>query len=270
MEIISNYLKKINQSADIKTLLDVEKLIKNHLSKLTFCNIPVLLGKEISLDIANIYEKMVVKKEGGYCFEHNKLIYETLLSLGFEVKPLFGRVLHNAKADVPRTHRITLLTYQNEKYLVDVGFGPLTPNQPIKFGSTSTKTTLNASYVIHQKDQETYELQMVLKNGLYTLYSFDLYNYNEMDYEVGNFYSYKHRDAFFVNNLIVSKILEDKTQYLWNNTYHEVFPEQKKERVVKSLDEFADILKSEFAYPINDADIEFLFEKFVKQDNVNG
>ncbi|MFT5662057.1 MAG: N-hydroxyarylamine O-acetyltransferase [Sulfurimonas sp.] len=264
MQLINNYLKTINSTLEVKNLSDIDRLIKKHIEKLPFCNIPILLNRDIILDLASITEKMLHNKEGGYCFEHNKLIYEALLFLGFDVTPLFGRVLNNQKIDVPKTHRITLLTYEDERYIIDVGFGSMSPNQAIKFGSIATKTILDTSYIIKQTDPETFELQTISNDKYFTLYSFDFHNCNEMDFEVGNFYSSKNKNAVFVNNLLLSTISDNKILSLRNNTYHKIFSDYRKEIVVESLDEFRDILKCDFKYPINGEDSKYLFEKFIK------
>lgn len=264
MQLIKNYLNTINDNQNVKTLSDITLLIKNHIEKLYFCNIPILLKQDISLDLLKITEKMIENKEGGYCFEHNKLMYETLLFLGFDVKALFARVLNNQKIDAPKTHRTTLLTYENEKYIVDVGFGFMSPNQPIKFSPIPTKTTFNQSYLIKEIDEETLELQIVLDDSSYSLYSFDFHNYNEMDFEVGNFYSHKNKNANFVKNLVLSTITDTHIRSLRNNTYYKIYPNTEKERKIKDLKEFSNILKSDFKYPIDDKDIKYLFEKFVK------
>lgn len=263
MELIKNYLNAININ-DVKNLSDITTLIKNHIEKLYFCNIPVLLNKDISLDLLEITKKMIDNKEGGYCFEHNKIMYETLLFLGFDVKPLFARVLNNQKIDVAKTHRTTLLTYENEKYIIDVGFGFLSPNQPIKFAPLPTKSTLNRSYIIKKIDEEIFELQIVLNDGFYTLYSFDFHNCNEMDFEVSNFYSHKHKNANFVKNLVLSTITDNEILSLRNNSYHKIYSNSKMESIIKNLDEFSHILKSDFNYQIDDKDIKYLFENFVK------
>lgn len=264
MEIITNYLNALTSTTEIKSLDDINTLIQKHIEELTFCNIQILLHKDVSLDLTNVVEKMITKKEGGYCFEHNKLIYETLLFLGFNVRPLFARVLNNKEIDVPKTHRMTLLTYQNENYLIDVGFGFMSPGEALKFGEVPTVTTLNTSYIIQQVSEEIFELKIILDNGFYTLYSFDLAVYNEMDFEVGNFYSSQHKDANFVKNLVLSKISTNEVCSLRNNIYYKIYTNEKKETIINTLEKFTYILKSEFDYPIEDKDIQYLFEKFVK------
>jgi len=85
-----------------------------------------------------------------------------------------------------------------------------------------------------------------------------------MDFEVGNFYSYKHKNANFVKNLVLSSISESGICSLRNNTYHKIFPNAKTEYIIETLEEFSHILKSDFNYPIEDNDINYLFDNYVK------
>lgn len=263
MQLIKNYLNTLINTIEIKDLSGINTLIQRHLEQLPFCNIPILLNKNVSLELTDIEQKILIDGEGGYCFEHNKLMYEALLYLGFNVKPLFGRVLNNQSIEAARTHRMTLLTYENEQYLIDVGFGFMSPGKAIKFTSTPT-TTFNRQYMIQQLNEEIFALQIILENSVYTLYTFDFSVCNEVDFEVSNFYSFKHKNANFVKNLVLSKISNVEVRSLRNNTYHKIYENKKEETIIDTLDEFTNILKSEFNYPINAKSIEYLFKKFVK------
>lgn len=264
MKAIDRYFKSIGIKNELKDIFDVNRLIKKHLQSLYFCNIPVLLDEEISLDLDDIVNKMVDQKKGGYCFEHNKLIYEALHYSGFEVKALFARVLNNQNIDVPKTHRFTLLTYKGEKYVIDAGFSFMSPNSAIKFASTPTKTIFQRDYIVKKVDANNFELAMVRQNGLYSLYSFDLEEYNEKDFERGHLYSSRHKNANFVNNLVLSKITDAKIQSLKNNTYHQIFKESKEEKIITNQEELSTILRDELDYSISDENLKYLFDTFVK------
>ena len=108
----NDYFNKLKIKPTKLTLKLVKKIQQKHLETFSFNNIAVLLNKPISLDIDDILEKIVTKNLGGYCFEHNKLLHDALLSLGFDVRISVARVLNNAKVDSPKTHRITLLKFK--------------------------------------------------------------------------------------------------------------------------------------------------------------
>lgn len=54
-----------------------------------------------------------------------------LEALGFEVTLYLARVIYNRDIHPGLTHRITLVHLDGERYLVDVGFGPLGPDLPV-------------------------------------------------------------------------------------------------------------------------------------------
>ena len=263
MNPIKHYLESLGILNGLKDLNDIKKLIKAHLSTFPFTSISVLLERELSLELQDLVNKIVDRREGGYCFEHNKLIYEALLYYGFDVKPLFARVLNNQNIVSAKTHRSTLLTINNEAYIVDVGFSFLSPSMPIKFGSEPTVSDLGTLYIINKADDDTFLLEIIQEDELYTLYSFDMHNYNEMDFEVGHFYSYKHPKANFVNNLVISRILDDKILSLRNNTYHIIDADAKEEITIKTYLQLKTILESDFDYHVKDDDLKYLYEKFV-------
>jgi len=263
MQVIEHYLKNIGVENKPKNITDISSIIKKHLRALCFCNIPVLLNEEISLEIESIVEKMLQQKKGGYCFEHNKLLYEALKYFGFEVEAPFARVLNNQNIDVPKTHRFTLLTLGGERYIVDAGFSFMSPISAIKFGDAPTKTVFGRDYIVKELDKNNFELALISKEGLYTLYSFDLTKHNERDFEMGHFYSSKHKDAVFVNNLVLSRITDTKIYSLKNNSYHEISKANTEEITIKTQEQFSVILRDIFEYDISDKNIKYLFDKFI-------
>lgn len=265
MQAIERYLKSIGVEKKPNSISDINNLIKKHLQSLYFCNIPILLGQEISLELKAIVRKMIKQKKGGYCFEHNKLLYEALKYFGFEVEAPFARVLNNQNIDVAKTHRFTILNFKGEIYIIDAGFSFMSPSSAIKFGDTPTKTIFGRDYIIKELDANNFELTMIRKDELYILYSFDLAKYNEDDFEMGHFYSSKHKDANFVNNLVLSKITDAKICSLKNNSYHEISKEIKKEVIIKTQKEFTSVLRDKFKYNISDKDVKYLFDRFINK-----
>jgi len=265
---ISDYLVALKIEKPVTTLEDVKALIRRCIAAFPFTSIPVLLKEELSLDLTQIVEKIVTRRRGGYCFEHNKLMYEVLRASGFEVKALFGRVLLNRDITVPKTHRSTLLTYEDERYLVDVGFGYDSPSMPIKFGPIPTTTHLGKSYRIKAYEDDHFAFQTTVDDEPYTLYSFDLHDYNEADFEMGHFYSHKHPKAVFVNNLVISVILEDEIRTLVNNKYQKISATGSKKMIIDSPEFLKSVLEKEFDYPLRADEVQYLYENFVKNSPV--
>lgn len=80
-------------------------------------------GGKPRLETELIFEKVVERELGGYCFELNKLFEELLASLGFEVRPALSRAVRGRGGRMPINHR-GIIAYADEGACsVDVGFG---------------------------------------------------------------------------------------------------------------------------------------------------
>lgn len=251
-QIVNNYLKALAFDNNIKTLENITKLIQAHVNTFAFSSLKVLLKEEISLELQDIYESLIIKKRGGYCFEHNKLFFEVLKTLGFDVEFYLARVVNNTNNEVPQTHRFTLLNYQKQRYLIDVGIGFRSPTVPIKFGG-ATPTPLGITYSINTFDDNTYALQTV-NDKVFTVTHFDLNPCLEADFEMGHFYSHKNPCAVFVNNLVISLITKNEIRSLRNGDYFRICKDKEEKIVISTLEEFENILQ-------NELNVQFTFEE---------
>lgn len=256
-----SYFKNLDIQPENPSLQLVGELQKKHLASFSFNNIAVLLGQPISLDISDIVNKIVIETAGGYCFEHNRLMHDVLEFLGFNVRCLIARVINNQDIDSPKTHRITLLKWQGDDYLVDVGFGANCLTFPIKIGQFNEADVKNQNFRIVLNQHQDYQLEIFTKAGYYSLYTFDLNRYTEADCLVGNFYSCQHPNAVFVNNLVVSRILPDKILSLKNNVYHRIGVNDTEIININDHCQLQAIIKKDFNIEIGTSECEFIFQK---------
>lgn len=91
-------------------------------------------GKVPSLESSDVYEKIVIRKRGGYCFELNKLFYELLKASGFQAIPVGVRILWKKEKLPPMLHRATLVTLGSDMYYCDIGYGGPGPKTSGKTG----------------------------------------------------------------------------------------------------------------------------------------
>ena len=73
-------------------------IIERHSAAIPFENLNPLLGLPVALDLPSVAEKLVAQGRGGYCFEHNRLLWAALEALGFAVSGLAARVVWNMPA----------------------------------------------------------------------------------------------------------------------------------------------------------------------------
>jgi N-hydroxyarylamine O-acetyltransferase len=123
---IKQYLERINYVGPINTSLDVlSNLQFMHLMNVPFENLDI--QNHIKIDLGNLYDKIVVRRRGGFCYELNGLFYQLLKEIGFNIKIVSARVYNGQKGYSPEfDHMALIVALDDAKYLVDVGFGEFT------------------------------------------------------------------------------------------------------------------------------------------------
>lgn len=263
-EIVENYLKALGFDKPIVNIEDITKLIQAHLSTFSFSSGKVLLKNEISLELSDIYKSIVKQKRGGYCFEHNKLFYEVLKELRFDVTFHLARVVNNTSNEVPQTHRFTILSFEGEKYIVDVGVGFHSPCVPVKFGKEISNAQLNIGYKIETYEDNTLGLVKIEDNEPYQVTQFNINSCYEADFEMGHFYSHKHPAAIFINNFVVSLILPNEIRSLRNGNYFKIFEHGVEVIPINSVKALKAILENDLNTYFEDEEIRYLYVHYVK------
>jgi len=94
-----------------------------HLLAVPFENLSIHWGEPIVLDDEALFEKIVVRRRGGFCYELNGLFAALLRALGFEVAMFSAGVMGAGGNYSPEFDHMALLVTAGERWLVDVGFG---------------------------------------------------------------------------------------------------------------------------------------------------
>lgn len=262
-QLSQRYLTDLGLQSTPLDINFLQNLQSKHIAQYNFNNLAVVLGEDMPLDVPTLFNKIVEKRRGGYCFEHNKLVFYVLADLQIDVRLLLARVVHNQDIDVPRTHRLTLLNFQGEDYIVDVGFGHLGARYPVKLDMGTEQNQGDNCYRIIENPQGEYHYQVFKNDDYFTLYIFDLNEYTEADCLLGHFYSHRHPDAVFVNNLVVCRKFSNGIRSLRNGHFHQIKNGKTQITDVTSAKILHRILTQEFDLEINIASSEFLFNKFI-------
>lgn len=122
---IDAYLARIGADRPAEPSADaLRDLQVAHLLSVPFENLDIVLGRPISLDLESVFEKVVARRRGGYCYELNGLFAWLLEALGFSVRRLSARTVAGFDGEVgPEFDHLVLLVGLDEPWLVDVGFG---------------------------------------------------------------------------------------------------------------------------------------------------
>jgi N-hydroxyarylamine O-acetyltransferase len=125
-DIVAAYVQRIGVARP--AALDaaaLRVLHRAHQVAVPFENLSIHLAEPISLDEADLADKVVRRRRGGFCYELNGLFALLLEALGAEVTRLAARVYGDRWASPPFDH-LTLavrLPDGTGPWLVDVGFG---------------------------------------------------------------------------------------------------------------------------------------------------
>jgi len=136
---IGDYLRRIGFEGEAKAdFATLEQLQYRHFLTVPYENLDILRNVPLSLEIGDIYNKIVVHGRGGYCFELNGLFNWLLREIGFKTKSYFARFLLDEPdfSLVMRRHRIMRVECGGEYYIADVGVGAVTPEIPLKLIET--------------------------------------------------------------------------------------------------------------------------------------
>jgi N-hydroxyarylamine O-acetyltransferase len=120
----SIYLERINYSGPLNpTAETLRQLHVAHLLAVPFENLSIHWREPIVLDNNSLFEKIVRRRRGGFCYELNGLFAALLRALGFKVTNLSAEVANHKGEFGPPFDHMTLLVTLEERWLADVGFG---------------------------------------------------------------------------------------------------------------------------------------------------
>lgn len=131
------YLGRIGYSGkpapDMATL---HAIVRAHVQAVPFENIDVQLGLTLSTDPAQAFAKLVDRRRGGWCYEHNGVLGAALVAIGFPVMRISAGVMRQVRGDDAMGSHLALLVECGGLHLVDAGFGswigaplPLVPGE---------------------------------------------------------------------------------------------------------------------------------------------
>ena len=262
-QVASAYLADLHIEKNELGVDFLNELQSKHIAQYSFNNLAVVLGQELPLDAESLFNKIVERRRGGYCFEHNKLVLTVLAELNFEVRLLLAKVIYNRDIEVARTHRVTLLTLAGEDYIIDAGFGHLGARFPVKIELGLVQEQGDAMYRIIKNVKGEYCYQVFKDDDFFTLYLFDLHHYTESDCILCHFYSHQHPNAAFVNNLVICRKFFNEIKSLRNNEYHHITNGKTQTTTITSIQQLHQLLTVVYELDVDIAISEFLFHKFV-------
>lgn len=258
--IVDGYLKALKLSRGAPTFHRLVELQRRHLARFPFASVGVWLGDALPLDLESLYQRIVVDHRGGYCFEQNGLLFAMLGDLGFATTMCLARVVLNGDEHPGLTHRMTLVDIDGRRYLVDVGFGANGPRQPVSLDGEEARESDRTFRIVSRGERE-FHLQVRRNGEFLSLYKFELTRYGSADCEIGHFYSHRHPNAIFVNNLVAARILDDEIRSLRSRDYWVLRAAGDVRRTIDSAGTLAAILNGDFDLKVRPEEVARLYAR---------
>ena len=151
------YLERIGLDRDEIGPLDeagLRRVVAAHAASAPFENLRAHRAETISVDIEDILERIVARREGGVCYELNGGLGWLLQELGADVELIAAQVLMGAEGSggpgLPMSHMalIVRLPDGSAPLLVDAGFGGETIVRPAPADGETVTTARGASYQV--------------------------------------------------------------------------------------------------------------------------
>ncbi|SFW62118.1 arylamine N-acetyltransferase family protein [Amycolatopsis australiensis] len=107
-------------AADLATLRHLQE---RHLATVPFENLSIHLGEHVVLAEDALFDKIVRRRRGGFCYELNGLFAALLRELGYRASLHAAQVFHADGTPGPPLDHAAIVVTLDEPWLVDVGFG---------------------------------------------------------------------------------------------------------------------------------------------------
>ncbi|SOZ38354.1 arylamine N-acetyltransferase family protein [Cupriavidus neocaledonicus] len=242
------------------TLPALDAVLAAHLASIPFENVDPLLRRPVRIDLAAVFDKLVTRRRGGYCFELNTLLSAGLGALGYEVTPLAARVRWGVPDHVTTmtSHMLLRVEVAHRSYLVDVGFGGPTPFRAMPLSEPADDgfpyRLVPSPVPASASAFHSYDLQARGDAGWIPVYRFDLTPQPPIDFEARNWYVSTHPDSVFLQRLMAARTDDGTRVTLANGELAERAPDGSVRRThLPHADAVVQALSERFGIVLDDA-----------------
>lgn len=241
---IDRYLQRIAYRGPRDASLDsLRQLHRAHLLAVPFENLSIHSGETIQLDEAWLYEKIVTRRRGGFCYELNGLFAALLRELGFDVARLAARVYGaDGTEGIEFDHMALRIRFERD-WLADVGFGdcfieplPLAAGEWRDVRRSYRLRSAGADYAVDEHRDDAWKPQYILSTRAYEL----------SDFEPGCRHHQTSAESPFTRRRICSRLTETGRVTIRDGLHVVTHADGSKTETTIDAARFGELLASEF------------------------
>ena len=240
------YLDRINYHGPLApTAETLRQLQVAHLLTVPFENLSIHAREPIVLEDDALFEKIVNRRRGGFCYELNGLFAALLRALGFKVVMLSAQVA-NAEGEFSRDFdHMALMIELEERWLADVGFGDSFV-EPLRLDEGDAQVQGDRAYRI-VADDERLILQRADNSSEWKLqYRFTLKPYQYLNYAEMCEYHQTSPLSHFTQARICSRLTPPGRVTLSDMRLITTEGGERREHTVATQEEYHEMLREHF------------------------
>ena len=263
---VPRYLARLGFAAlPDPTAAALRDLHRAHVGAIPFENLDIIVGRGVDISLPAVQAKLVDRRRGGYCFEHNTLFGALLERAGFKVTRLAARVRLGVSSVRPRTHMALLVVAEGRRWLADVGFGAdgLVEPIPLEHGHTARQGAW--TYRVVHDGEWSWALQTGGPGGWLDLYGFTLEPEHPIDYVMANHFTSTHPLSSFTRIATAQRAGPDRRLTLRGRLLAEAMPDGTTAARGVDAGELGDLLPERFGIVLTADELDLLRVRWTAQ-----
>jgi N-hydroxyarylamine O-acetyltransferase len=244
---LSAYLARLHDQGSLEPNAEtLRRLHLAHLLTVPFENLSIHWGESIELRDDALFDKVVMRRRGGFCYELNGLFAALLRALGFDVTMLSAQVFGANESFGPEGDHMALLVNLEQRWLVDVGFGD-SFREPLLLDERGEQLEEWHGYRIEDIDEGRLILSRREKGGTWKPeHRFRLEPHVYADFAGMCHYHQTSPDSYFTQNRMCSLATPDGRITLSGRRLLTTRDGEKQERELADENEAAEVLRERF------------------------
>ena len=226
----------------------LDKLIYAHQTHIAFENLDACLYHvPYSLAVADLFDKMVTRKRGGYCYEMNGLFARVLADLGYDVISVFCRIV-NGRDFIPHcSHRGSLVRIGDDLLYVDVGYGGPQPPCSVLVKDGEETIGHGEAFQIRKYDGQWWCLSRTDSSGIKRdIIHFNTFAQTPQEFIPINYFASHSPDSIFTQKIMLNRRTETGSVNLTDLVFTRIENGERSSKEFKSFEETKELLREEF------------------------
>ena len=254
---LEGYLDRIGYKGDVRVDLEcLTNIHRCHALSVPYENLDVQLKRYLDQDIERIFDKIVSRKRGGWCYEQNGLLAWALCEIGFDVTRIVGAMERREEGDDMLGNHLLLLVRLEKLYIADLGCGD---------GARSPIPLVEDE---HQQGELVFRLEQI-EDGYWRFHNHafgvpESFDFKPVPADEELIRKVNHElqtepDALFVQNFVAQIMRENSITCLTGKVMREKTSEGTAKSILSSAEEFESTLANVFG--IVDPDVTSIWPK---------